>query len=242
MQDKLAPPLMVDSFEPEQILPMLRQSIPAIVSDLNLSGFADYMFNCMDGHCVQCERKQNGELLGNLDRVEGQLKKQYPKAQENILIIEGFIIPAPHGCYTLKMSKDRKLTFVDREYKGVNYLGLYSWLYQLDKSGITHYFTPDLVGTSILLEALYKNSLRGNHSTLQRYIKPKIYLEEENPYVRSLMGLSGVNLGEKRAKALIDRFGTFWNVIVQDVDSLCEVEGIGRTIATSLLKAVGRMV
>ena len=240
---QLTPPLMVDSFEPiEQIVPLLRESIPVMVSDLNLSGFADYVFNCVDGHCVQCERKQNGELLGGLDRVEGQLKKQYPKAQENILIIEGFILPSKEGCSAVKLSKDRKILFVDREFKGVSYAGLYSWLYQLDKCGITHYFTSDLVGTAILLEALYKSSLKLEHTTLQRYIKPKIYLEEENHYVRSLMGLSGVSLGEKRAKALVNRFGTFWNVVAQDVDKLCEVDGIGPNIAKSLLKAVGRMV
>ena len=89
--------MLVDIFEPQEILPLLKQSIPVSVTDLNISGYADYFFSSCDGHIIQAERKQNGELLSNLMRVEEQLSRQYNQPAENILIIEGFIIPSQKG-------------------------------------------------------------------------------------------------------------------------------------------------
>ena len=216
-------PLIVDSFEPtKDIIPLLQQSIPVTIYDLNLDGYADYFWTANDLHTIQAERKQNGELLADMDHVEVQLRKQYDKAEENLLIIEGFIIQSPQGCLTLKRSRDGRFFYTDREYRS-RYGELLSWLYQLDKSGITVYFTPDLQGTASLLVALYNNSQKEEHTTLNRYLKPKIYLAEHNPQVINLMYLQGANLGEERAKALIERFGTLWGVLIQDVEVLQEV-------------------
>lgn len=236
-----SPPLLVDNFEPVGlILPLLQQSIPAENIDLNLKGYADYFWTAEDGHTIQAERKQGGELLGNIDGVEAQLKKQYDKAQENILIIEGFVIPTTNGCTTLRVSKDSNVWYRDREYKGQSYAGYQGWLYQLDKVGITHYNTANVHGTAMLLVALYKNSQKPEHKTLQRYIKPKIFIEVENRHIKTLMGIEGIQLGEKKATALIDRFTTTWGVMIQDVESLIEVEGIGRKLAERLHWAIGR--
>ena len=233
-------PLLIDVFEPiSDIVPLLKQSISVEVDNLNSRGFADYFLNAFDLHTIQFERKQNGELLGDMDGVENQLKKQYSMADESYLIIEGFIIPSPKGCIALKPSKNLKFFIAEREYR-VNYAGLVAWKYQLDKAGITVVETPHLAGTASLLVAIYKSAQESEHSTLRRYIKEKIYIPGENPYIKSLMGIVGANLGEKRATALIDAFGTMWRVLLAEEEELCQVEGIGRGVARSLLKAVGR--
>lgn len=242
MENKATLPLIVDSFEPvREIVPLLQQSIPVTVANLNLSGFADYFWTAVDNHTIQAERKQNGELLSSLSDVEIQLRKQYNKTSENILLIEGFIIKSPDGyCQTLKRSKDNRFFYLDKEYK-TRFAALLSWLYQLDKSGITTYSTADLMGTASLLSALYSNSQNPEHTTLNRYLKPKIYIEEQNPQIKNLMMLEGVNLGPEKSKALIDRFGTLWGVLVQDEEVLMSVSGIGKTIARKILKSAGRI-
>ena len=233
------PPMLVDVFEPEEIIPLLRQSIPVERDNLNTKGYADYFWNACDLHTIQVERKQNGELLGSLDAVESQLRRQYGAADENILLVEGFIIPAPQGCATIKRSKDGRFFIIDRTWD-CSYSGLISWFYQLDKSGITLYNSASLQSSAAILAALYRNSLKPEHTTLTRYIKSKIYLEDHNPHVLSLMGIEGANLGEKRAKALIDKFGTLWEVLSREESELCQVEGIGPGLARGLLKSIGR--
>mgnify|MGYP001570170407 CR=1 FL=1 len=234
-------PLMVDIFEPTtDIVPLLAQSLEVQITELNLNGFADYMWNAVDGHSIQIERKQAGELLSGLDRVEAQLRRQYDKAQENLLLIEGFIVPSSGGCQTITPAKDGKVFYLNREYK-VNFGGFLDWLYQLDKCGITVlYPTNGIRGTARQIAALYWNSQKPEHSTLRRYIKQKIYIESQDQQVKNLMGLEGVSLGETRAKALIDKFGSLWGVVIRDEEELCSVEGIGKTLASQLLKAIGR--
>lgn len=235
--------MLVDSFEPTgDIVPMLQQSIPVQVVDQNLQGFADYLWTASDLHLIQAERKQNGELLSSLAKVEDQLRRQYDKADENLLIIEGFIIPSSKGCYTLKRSKDNRYFFIDREYEHTTYGAFLSWCYQLDKVGITVYTTPDLRGTAILLTSLYQNAQKSEHTTLNRYLKKKIFIKEQNPQVLNLMGLKGVNIGEVKAKALVEVFGSLWGVLMSSPEELITVQGIGKKLAVEILRAGGRHV
>ncbi len=43
-------------------------------------------------------------------------------------------------------------------------------------------------------------------------------------------------IGENRAKLLLDRFGSLERVLTADESELCQVEGIGKTISQSILK------
>ena len=92
------------------------------------------------------------------------------------------------------------------------------------------------------LVELYHFYQKKEHTTLQRYIKTKIYPKPFNPHVETLMGIRGVNLGEKRAKALIEEFGTVWMVLLQEPEDLAKVEGIGPITAKRLLEAIGRTI
>ncbi len=232
-------PMLADIFEPcSEIVPLLQQSIPVEVANLNLGGYADYFWTAIDKHTVQMERKQGGEALASLSKVEDQLRRQYDKADENHLVVENFIVPSRKGCSTLR--NKGKLFYIDRVYEHVTYMGWLKWCYSLDKAGITVHTTPDLNGTASLLVALYTNAQNPDHPTLNRYIKQKIYIEEQNPHVLSLMGLRGVNLGEVRARALIERYETLWGVLIRTPEELMEVEGIGRKLAHDILKSAGR--
>jgi len=233
-------PMVVDEFEPlEDILPLLQQSIPATVGQLNRFGFADYFWQAYDMHTIQVERKQNGEVLSDLDAVEEQLVREYNSAAENIIIVEGYIVPTASGCGTLKQVKGKSIRYISREYR-VSYSMFMSWLWQLDKCGITHFFTADLSGTAMLLSTMYKNSQKAEHSTMRRYIKPRIHIEERNPQVLSLMGVVGAELGEVRARALVKKFGNLHRVVNATEEEICQVDGMGKVLARKLLRSVGR--
>ncbi len=110
--------------------------------------------------------------------------------------------------------------------------------------------TFDYTATAMTLVALYQNAQKEEHKTLRRYIKDRIYIESYNPHVLNLMSVKGGGIGEEKAKALIDRYGTFWYVINQSVEELAETlvgeEGkekkLGVKSVQRLFKAIGRNI
>ena len=219
--------IFVDTFEPGDIFKLIKQVLPA--SDrmsLNSKGMADYMFFDIMGRRVQFERKQWGEILSGLDHVEDQLRGEYETADELNLIVEGTIQPTAYGLdfYKLTNSKDfmrKSHSYGDRKHPRQYLLAqVYSWLWQLDKTGITVYFTPNAIGTATLLVSCFKNSQKEEHTTLQRYIKERVQLKELNPYVKTLMGIEAAGLGPERAQSLIDYFGDPYGVFTSDEDEL----------------------
>lgn len=132
----------------------------------------------------------------------------------------------------------------------VSYTGLQAWKSQLDKAGVTIVETFDYTATAMTLVALYQNSQKLEHKTLRRYIKEKIYVEGMNPHVLNLMSVKGGGIGEEKAKALIERYGTFWYTINQSVEDLAETmvggedkkqKRLGRPSVERLFKALGRI-
>lgn len=238
----MSTPLLVDIFEPDEMLPLLNQSITAFKESMNSKGYADYWWRAIDEHSIQYERKQAGELLSSLDEVEEQLRRQYDSADENGLIIQGIVHPAPNNrCAVYFPTKGDKF-FVRDGYYNISYTGFMAWLNQLDKAGITIVNVTSLESVASTLVALYNNSLKEEHMTLRRYIKDKIRIHPYNPHILTLMGVAGGGLGEVRARALIEEFETAWTVMNLEVDELCEVEGIGKSVAIKFLKALGREV
>uniref|UniRef100_A0A6M3KU96 ERCC4 domain-containing protein n=1 Tax=viral metagenome TaxID=1070528 RepID=A0A6M3KU96_9ZZZZ len=243
--------IMVDRFEPVEIENLITQSIPVNRMGLNGQGFADYLFFACDGHRIQVERKQTGELLASMDSVEEQLQRELQNGvEETILLIEGVCEPI----YGLKLAtqtwhraKDRNILVPSRTYN-CSYTGYKAWQNQLDKAGVTIVETFDYTATAMTLVALYQNSQKEEHKTLRRYIKDRIYIESQNPHILNLMSIKGGGIGEEIAKALIQRYGTFWFTINQDVEALAETlvgeEGkekrFGINRAKKLLTAIGR--
>lgn len=244
-----------DIFEPQQIKDLISQSVPVTVIPLNIHGFADYQWVACDGHTIQVERKQIDEILGGLDHVEEQLSREVVKADETILVCEG--IPehyhdAKPQVRSWKLAKSGKVMIPHHTYN-LSYAGLEAWLYQLDQAGISTFHTFDYTCTARAIVAWYNSTQISEHTTLRRYIKDRVYVPrskdkvepgDRNPHILNLMSVKGGGIGEETAKALIDRFGTFWYTINQNVEILAETiinkRKFGEAGAKKLLRAIGR--
>lgn len=243
-------------FEPNQIKDLISQSVPVSQVALNSQGYADYQWTSCDGHTIQVERKQIDEILGGLDHVEEQLRREMVKADETILVYEGTVEhwhDAKPQVRSWKMAKTGRVMVPHHTYN-MSYAGLQAWLYQLDQAGISTFHTFDYNNTARALVAWYKSTQTQEHSTLKRYIKDRVFLprskDKVNPqpynyHILNLMSVKGGGVGEETAKALIEVFDTYWDVINQEVETLAETMVNGRRFgelgAKRLLRSIGRI-
>lgn len=239
--------LLMDVFEPRQIKELLSQSLEVEQIALNQLGYADYHWTACDGHTIQVERKQIDEILGGLDHVEEQLRREIVNADETILVYEGTFEPvhdSKPAVRSWRMAKTGRVMVPHHTYH-LSYAGLQAWLYQLDKAGITSFHTFDYLCTARALVAWHNSSQNQEHTTLKRYIKNKVHIDPYNPHILNLMSIKGAEIGEEKAKALIERFGTFWYTINQEPGVLAETmvgnKRFGDIGARKLLKAIGRL-
>ncbi len=238
--------MIVDIFEPDDIYILLKQSIDAQRQNLVQLGFADYLFFAADGHRIQIERKTWGEVLSNPDHIEEQLRREMVTTEETVLLIEGVAEATAFGMDVYHKSAKKPYYILQHSYGTPKHpqSGLYhriqSWLWQLDKAGISTYRTVNSRDTASALVAWYKSSQKEEHTTLNRYIKTRINPKSFDPRVLTLMGIESANLGEVRSKALVDRFGSVWNILNAPVSELVMVSGIGPGIARKLVEAIGR--
>jgi ERCC4-type nuclease len=241
----MIPPLFIDTFEPVQIEQLLAQSVQVTRTSLVNLGLADYCWIACDGHKIQIERKQINEILADIDGVEEQLTREFPNADESMLLVEGLYEASDRATpqiQTFRHVKDKAILVPSRTYD-FSYGRYQSWKSSIDKCGITIVETSDYRATAITIVALFKNSLDPDRRTMKRYIKEKIFLEEKNPQVAAMIALGSaykVEIGEKKAKALIARYKTVWAVLQQDPEELAETEYVGKGTARKLLEAVGR--
>lgn len=251
--------IFIDIAEPKEIVDLVKQTHPDVsIAALNQAGIADYHFASVDAHTVQVNRTQAGELLSNIDSFEDELRRYYHSAEMTYAIIEGIISPyklsaikttteislrplAPPGfLYTYHVT-DRGFVYGEREHRVSNKM-LKSWLFQIDKSGVSVIYTINYADTASTLVAFYDNLQKPEHTTLQRYIRPKIIIRSQSPHVQALINISHaykLNIGESKAVALIDYFGCLGNVLLADRKMLQEVDGIGPSIAENLVNALG---
>lgn len=233
-------------FEPDAIFNLLKQSVECQRQNLVQLGYADYMWFCHDGHRCQVERKQWGEVLSDPDHVEEQLRREMVATEETVLLVEGVAEATPWGMDTYIKSGEKLYYRLHHSYGTPKHpqVGLYhriqSWFWQLDKAGISVYRTCCSNDTASALVAWYKSSQKEEHTTLRRYIKPRIDPKGFDHRVLTLMGIEGVQLGEVRAKALVEHFGSVWAIVSAPVSELVKVDGIGPGLAKKLVEAVGR--
>lgn len=119
------------------------------------------------------------------------------------------------------------------------------WIHRLTKVGVYTYRTLNWQGTARLLATIYRNEQKPpeEHSTLQRVVRPRIHIREADPFMKSLLFLSNayqLGVGEKKAKALADRFCNILDIATASVDELTEVEGVGKKMAEKILSSLGR--
>lgn len=85
--------ILADTSEPDSIVSLIRQGVPVTVSPLNQNKIADYFFGTYEGRRVQFNRVQAGELVGDVDSMEDELRRYYDSADESNQIIEGLLSP-----------------------------------------------------------------------------------------------------------------------------------------------------
>ncbi|KKN10949.1 hypothetical protein LCGC14_1031290 [marine sediment metagenome] len=240
----------IDVHEPSEALPTLSPVIPCAIQPLNSEGYADYLWTGVDGR-QQVERKTWYELLGGLDSIEDQLRRQlatHPSVRL-ILIVEGVAVPTPKGTTIFKETTKgkRHLFYAGKSYFLGPMKGAYAWLYEVGKY-IEVYQTPTYGATLSMLTAFYKADQKANHNTFHRYLKDITF--HPNPMVQRLMGMGGhLGIGAVKAEALIKRLGTVYNVATATPEQLASVEcvsekgrvqKIGMAVAIKFLRGVGR--
>jgi hypothetical protein len=252
--------LSIDSSEPEDIEKLLSQAVEVCRMPLNQQGMSDYYFVGADNKSRQFSRKQAGELLGNIDEAERQIRNYYDSADENFQIVEGVISPVPllkraksFEVVSTRIGKNPRVMFTykvapsgylfgERQWDCSNAL-LYSWLFQLAQAGVQTFFTINSIETAQLLASIYRNCQKTEHTTLHRYIRPRVTITPFNPLALSLMSISyayRVGIGEEKALALTDRFESLLSIAMASPSELTQVPGIGNKLAKSLLGAIGR--
>jgi len=236
--------IFVDTFEPSQLEELIAQSVPTIRDSFNAKGLPDYSWMDINGFRNGLSRKQAGELLGGIDATEEQLGRDMQGVDRLYLLVEGIFAPVYTEKVGCQIYTAKKTILVPSRKFHQSYTGLFAWFDRLDKSGITVIQTFNWQATAMVLVGLYKshNKIEEEHTTFKRYIKQKVYSKEKNPQIEALMAIPRTGIGEDRATKLIERFGTFWEVVNQDVEELAKTEDIGMATAQKLFKAIGKYV
>jgi hypothetical protein len=226
--------------EPEQAAPLLNQSIEATVEAINQKGYADYLWGGVLGQ-EQLERKTWDEILGGMDKVEDQLRREaqaHPEVQLN-LVIEGVATQAPMGgSKTWAMGKGKREVLYAKHNHKDSMGKAYAWIAQVSRY-MPVYQTVSFHETMILVVALVKGAQKENHTTFRRHFREMDW--HPNEQVMCLINMfkrSGI--GPSRAEALIKRFGTTWNVIHQMPQTLATVDNMGVGVAKRLLRKLGK--
>lgn len=233
--------LVVDTFEPAEVKEEVKASIPISVVTLAKTGFCDYLWTGYDGHLITAERKEVHDLAGRVDDLEVQLKnaiKAVGDKGEVILIVEGLMIPVGNATMLYKQKRDGTIFFQDR-IANRPYAYYMSFIYALDKLGVSTYWTGSMQGTASALVSFVKESNKPEFTTFNRYIKAKPKMAVLNPQVEGLMNLCH-GIGASRAQALIKQFGTVWGVLSADESELVQVDGIGKVIAKKIAQDIGK--
>ncbi len=231
----------IDVHEPAEALPALSPVMPCAVQPLNSEGYADYLWLGREGR-QQAERKTWAEVLGGMDHVEDQLRREM-QAHPDVrlmLVVEGIAVPARGGSTIFQETTKgkRHLFYAGKSYFAAPMKAAYAWLYQVSKF-VEVYYTPNYSATLQMLAAFYQADQKEGHATFHRYLKEITF--HPNPMVQRLMGMGGhLGIGAVRAEALIKRFGTVYNVATATPEMLASVEVIGKAVAIKFLRGVGR--
>ena len=245
--------ILVDVNEPNDMVELLAQSVKVATAAINLDHWADYYWWGHKDSTHQVERKQWPEILPNLDKVEDQLDTERFQADTTTLMIEGLPVLTPYGVdsYSVSWSDSpkrrrpgpslRRLWGTgSKTHPRINLYGrVMSWLYRLDRSGVTIVQTPNMQASAIALISMHNNSLKEEVAAFSRFFKPRVVAKKRQPYVTTLMGVQGGGIGEVSAKRLIKEFINPYNVFNAPTRDIINLLGPSR--GAQFLKAIGRL-
>lgn len=229
--------LRIDIHEPSEGIRWIGTAVDAKVTSLNTDGFADYKWETAQGELVQVERKQWGEILSGMDKVEDQLRRHRGNHPEGrlVLLLEGTAIQTSLGITVLR-STNRDSVWVTGRNSSIRMGQVYAWLYAISRF-VEIYQTSNYGTTCAALVAFYKYDQKTEHTTFSRHFKPITFIP--NPQVIQVMGMMP-GIGEKRAQALVNKFSTVYNIVTASPQELATVDGIGMKLGTQLLQRIGR--
>jgi hypothetical protein len=261
--------ILVDTAEPANIVKLLRQAVPVTVSPLNQNKIADYFFGNYEGKRLQFGRVQAGELIGDIDSMEDELRRYYNSTDETNQIIEGLISPvrlymkegsAPvsdHSylvntrdlgakifCYPVMPSG-----FIEHghSFTTTQMAELYAWIYRLDQVGVSTYYTNNWEETARFLVTVFRNEQKPpeEHTTFKRVYRPRVQIKEADSFLKSLLFLSSaykLGIGDVKAQALADKFVNILDLAMASIEEVASCEKIGNKKAKEILKALGREI
>jgi hypothetical protein len=171
----------------------LSQLLPVEVASLN-PDLPDFYFVNVEGKGVGVSRKQVGEMLGGLDRVEEQLRRDYSHVDALCLVIEGVILPAGVsecrvGGFTGTGSHTHGRVHGDGNYN-FSYLGYRKKLASFRRWGITVTEVPTRETFITEIQSLYENEMTPfeDLSTFRKPIRSKFDLPPDaSAFVKTLM-------------------------------------------------------
>ncbi len=223
---------------PPALVKELDSLVPISVVNLGGTGYLDFLWWAEDGHSITVERKTVSDLSGRVDDLELQLKRALQTADEVVLLIEGVMVPEGGATRLFTEGKYRSGFILGRKVERP-YAYYQGFLWRIDKLGVSNFATANSSGTARFIAEAAVASQSKDFRTFARYIRPKPPLSVANPQVMKLMGLG---VGETRAKALIEKFGTVWKVLNTKPEKLVTVPGVGKKTAEDLLQGVGRKI
>ena len=261
--------ILIDSAEPNSIVRLIRQAEQCTVSPLNKMLMADYFFGSYEGRRIQFCRVQTGELAGNIDSQEDELKRYYDSADDNNLIIEGLISPVSlymkHGSAKVSSYSQNITTRelgasvycypIDTDgyighghsFTATRMTELYAWIYRLSKVGVNTYYTNNYEETARFLTTVFRSEQKPpeSHTTFNRVYRPHIQVKEADSFMKAILYLSSaykLNIGEMKAGALADKFVNILDLAMASVEEVASCEKIGQKKAREILKVLGRDV
>ncbi|KKN15404.1 hypothetical protein LCGC14_0986460 [marine sediment metagenome] len=235
--------IVQDVYEPQYMEQMLGSFMQVKIDNLVHKGLLDYFWFAFDGHSITAERKEWGDLMSNLARLEKQLRTASNHADEVLLIAEGVPVPLAGGEVALfQMGKNDK--YLRRtKISGMKYASIMAYIWQLKRvANITTYFTSTIQGTAWALKTFVEASQKVESQVLQHHVRTRAVKWQTNPRVETLMAIKdkeGYVVGEKKAMELDEQIGSLWNIASMAPEAVSQVcEGIGIATARRLIYAI----
>lgn len=235
--------IALDVYEPGDLERLLSQYMQVKRENLVDKGLLDCFWFTNDGHSVTMERKEIHDLIGNLPRLEKQLRVATNHADEVGLIVEGVTVPLTGGEIAIYQIGHNPKYLRQTKISPMQYSSIIAYIWQLKRTAnITTYWTSTINGTAIALKTFVENSQKQDSSIMQHYVRTRQIKWQANPMVETIMSLKdedGYIVGEKKAAELIQNVGSLWDIIhlpPEEINFACN--GIGLKTAQRLIDAV----
>ena len=235
--------IVQDVYEPDYMEQLLTAFMQVQKQNLVQRGLLDYFWFAADGHSITAERKEWGDLLSNMPRLEKQLRTATNHADEVMLIPEGIPVPLVGGEIALYQVGKNDKYLRRTKISGVKYTSIMAYIWQLKRTAnITTYFTSTIYATAWALKTFVENSQKQESSLLQHYVRTKKIKWRSNPMVETITGIKdehGYVVGEKKAIELVEQVGSLWDIIhlaPEEINFACN--GIGVGTARRLIDAI----